>query len=120
MLPIAFPPIDSRCNGNEIWDNIGYNAAPPQENKNVMNCFTRTYNNLVRKDCTSVINYSKQHSSNVANYFSTHEISLRFATVNNHLSVAETGNTGHHGETGFVTVKLELPERADSSTSPWH
>jgi len=28
------------------------------------------------------MNYSKQHSPNVANYFCAHEISLRFATMN--------------------------------------
>jgi len=26
MLPIAFSPTDSRWNGNEIWDKIGYNS----------------------------------------------------------------------------------------------
>jgi len=27
MLPIAFPPTDPCCHGNEIWDKIGYNSA---------------------------------------------------------------------------------------------
>jgi len=27
MLPIAFPPTDPYCRGNEIWDKIGYNSV---------------------------------------------------------------------------------------------
>jgi len=37
-----------------------------------------------------------------------------------YLRLTDLLKTGHHGETGFVIVKLELPEHADSSTSPWH
>jgi len=36
------------------------------------------------------------------------------------LRLTDLLKTGHHGETEFVIVKLELPERADSSTSQWH
>jgi len=44
MLPIAFSAIDHRYYLNhKIGWELGRGAAPfPQENKNVMNCFTRT------------------------------------------------------------------------------
>jgi len=31
MLPIAFPPTDLHCHGNEIWDKMGYNSTYVQD-----------------------------------------------------------------------------------------
>jgi len=54
-------------------------APPPQDNKNEMNLSLK--HNLVRKLHLSNKLF-KLHSPNATNYFDTHKILLRFATVN--------------------------------------